>query len=84
VRNFDDVMHQRSASWPSLFVGAAGTCSSLHVDQWHGHFWMVMVAGRKRWTLFHPDDIEMLYPDYSRGTLYVAFCDASNSDGDGF
>ena len=26
--------HPWSLNWPSLFVGAAGTSSSLHVDQW--------------------------------------------------
>ena len=32
--------HAFSRSWPSLFVGAPGTRSSLHIDQWKGHFWM--------------------------------------------
>ena len=38
-----------------------------------GHFWMVMVKGRKRWTLFHPDDIAFLGPDWSQGTLAPKF-----------
>ena len=39
----------------------------------HGNFWMVMVSGRKRWILFHPDDVALLYPDWSRGTVCVAY-----------
>lgn len=35
-------------SWPTLFIGARGTRSRLHVDQWHGHFWMTLVSGSKR------------------------------------
>ncbi len=31
-------LHAFSRSWPSLFVGSAGTRSSLHIDQWKGHF----------------------------------------------
>eukprot|EP00039_Didymoeca_costata_P012864 m.187407 g.187407 ORF g.187407 m.187407 type:complete len:723 (-) comp15608_c0_seq2:5437-7605(-) len=65
--------HAWSKAWPALFVGAAGTQSSLHVDQWHGSFWMVMVSGHKRWTLFHPDDMALLYPSWSRGTLAPEF-----------
>eukprot|EP00756_Hemistasia_phaeocysticola_P063955 Hpha_TRINITY_DN7418_c0_g1::TRINITY_DN7418_c0_g1_i1::g.95955::m.95955/K11323/JMJD6; histone arginine demethylase JMJD6 len=47
-------------SWPTLFIGAAGTESSLHVDQWYGHFWMTVISGRKHWTIFHPDDAHLL------------------------
>ena len=65
--------HAFSASWPSLFVAAPGTRSSTHVDQWTGNFWMAMVRGVKRWTLFHADDVPLLSPDYGRGTLDPAF-----------
>lgn len=65
--------HAFTASWPSLFVAAPHTRSSLHVDQWQGNFWMAMVRGTKRWSLFHADDIPFLAPDYSRGTLDPAF-----------
>ena len=58
---------------PSLFVAAPGTRSSTHVDQWTGNFWMAMVHGVKRWTLFHADDVPLLSPDYGRGTLDPAF-----------
>ena len=65
--------HAFSASWPSLFVAAPHTRSSLHVDQWKGNFWMAMVKGTKRWTLFHREDIPFLSPDYGRGTLDPGF-----------
>ena len=65
--------HAFTASWPSLFVAAPHTRSSLHVDQWQGNFWMAMVKGTKRWTLFHADDVGLCSPDYSRGTLDPAF-----------
>ena len=57
-------LHAFSRSWPSLFVGPTGTRSSLHVDQWKGHFWMAQLAGCKRWTIFHPDDLWCLYPTW--------------------
>jgi solute carrier family 25 thiamine pyrophosphate transporter 19 len=65
--------HAFTASWPSLFVAAPHTRSSLHVDQWRGNFWMAMIRGTKRWTLFHADDVPFCAPDYSRGTLDPEF-----------
>lgn len=58
-------LHAFSRSWPSLFVGAPGTRSSLHTDQWRGHFWMAQLHGTKRWTIFHPDDAWCLHPTWS-------------------
>ena len=66
-------VHAFTASWPSLFVAAPHTKSSLHVDQWRGNFWIAMVRGTKRWTLFHAEDIACLSPDYGRGLLDPAF-----------
>ena len=57
----------------STTQAAPHTRSSLHVDQWQGHFWMAMVKGTKRWSLFHRDDIPYLSPDYTRGTLDPSF-----------
>ena len=57
-------LHAFSRSWPSLFVGAPGTRSSLHTDQWRGHFWMAQIQGTKRWTIFHPDDAWCLEPSW--------------------
>ena len=47
---------------PALFVGAAGTASTLHVDQMCSNFWMLLTQGRKHWTCFHPDDAPLLSP----------------------
>ena len=58
-----------SRSWPSLFVAAKNTRSSLHVDQWQGHFFMAMVRGTKRWTVFSRESLAFLRPSWSRGTL---------------
>jgi len=55
-------LHAFSRSWPSLFVGSSGTRSSLHIDQWKGHFWMAQLQGCKRWTIFHPEDAWCLAP----------------------
>ena len=57
----------------TLFLGSRGTRSTLHLDQWHGHFWMYTLFGCKRWTLFHPADTHLLYPDYSSGRLHPTF-----------
>ena len=67
--------HAFSASWPTLFLGGDRTSSSLHLDQWHGHFWMYVVYGEKRWTLYHPDDAHLLYPSWegNGGGLYPTF-----------
>ena len=62
-------LHAFSRSWPSLFVAAKDTRSSLHVDQWQGHFFMAQVRGTKRWTVFHRDDTAYLQPSWRRGTL---------------
>jgi len=54
--------HCFDRSWPTLFIGAKGTHSRLHVDQWHGHFWMTVVSGSKHWSVWHPDDAHLLSP----------------------
>ena len=49
---------------PALFIGAAGTRSSLHIDQMASNFWMFVTHGTKRWTTFHPDDAPLLSPTF--------------------
>mmetsp|Transcript_27228 Transcript_27228/g.59176 ORF Transcript_27228/g.59176 Transcript_27228/m.59176 type:complete len:742 (-) Transcript_27228:166-2391(-) len=65
--------HCFSRSWPTLFIGAADSQSRLHVDQWHGHFWMHMISGRKQWTIFHPDDSHLLKPTVAEGRHHPSF-----------
>lgn len=47
--------------WPSLFVGPAGSGSGLHVDPLGSNFWMLLIAGRKRWAFFDRADRPLLY-----------------------
>ena len=49
---------------PTLFLAAAGTGSSLHVDTLQTHFWMMLCHGTKRWRLVCRDDVSLLHPLY--------------------
>ena len=51
-------------TWPSLFVGGAGTRSGLHVDSFGSHFWMLLLEGRKQWVFFDRQDMCLLHPSY--------------------
>ena len=46
-------------SWPSLFIGANRTESSMHVDSGGTNFWMYLLSGQKEWKFF--DRSEMIY-----------------------
>jgi len=70
--------HCFSRSWPTLFIGAKGSQAKLHVDQWHGHFWMHLVSGRKRWTIWHPEDAHLLHPVVLPGRLHPVFPDLAD------
>ena len=52
-------------NWPTLFIGAKGTQSATHVDRWHGDFWMVQIAGRKRWTIWPESEMHLLRPSWT-------------------
>jgi len=75
-------VHCFSRSWPTLFIGAANSQAKLHVDQWHGHFWMYMISGRKRWTIFHPEDAHLLRPTVPEGRHHPVFSDLHELEGD--
>eukprot|EP00088_Acartia_fossae_P012019 TRINITY_DN16148_c0_g1_i2.p1 TRINITY_DN16148_c0_g1~~TRINITY_DN16148_c0_g1_i2.p1 ORF type:complete len:266 (-),score=30.96 TRINITY_DN16148_c0_g1_i2:69-827(-) len=49
-------------SWPSLFIGAKGTGSGLHVDAFGSHFYMYLISGRKRWKFYPAERIKDLNP----------------------
>jgi len=52
-----------AAAWPSLFVSPrAARGSGTHVDFGRTHFWMAVLAGRKRWRVVHRADAAALYP----------------------
>jgi hypothetical protein len=70
-----------SNSWPSLFVGPAGTQSSLHVDSGATHFWMAVTHGTKFWRVFPRDQLALLNPVWTPGTFdpHLA-CGAADGD----
>ncbi|CAE7203442.1 PSR [Symbiodinium sp. CCMP2456] len=70
--------HCFSRSWPTLFIGAEGSQARLHVDQWHGNFWMCLVSGRKRWSIWHPEDAHLLSPVLEPGKVFPTFPDLSD------
>ena len=49
-------------SWPSLFIGANGTQSDLHVDSGGTNFWLYLISGEKEWRFFPREDFINLYP----------------------
>ena len=48
-------------SWPSLFIGAKGTQSDLHVDSGGTNFWLYLLSGKKEWRFFPREDQINLY-----------------------
>jgi hypothetical protein len=53
---FSDDMYTR----PTFWVGAAGSITALHRDLIHAM--SAQIVGRKRWTLYSPDQAELVYP----------------------
>lgn len=51
-----------ASSWPSLFLGAAGTSSGLHSDALESHFWMRVLGGAKRYAVATRKDAALLCP----------------------
>eukprot|EP00949_MAST-11_sp_MAST-11-sp1_P003522 g3522.t1 len=49
-------------SWPSLFIGADGTQSDMHIDSGATNFWLFLLSGEKKWRFFDYDEILNLYP----------------------
>eukprot|EP00927_Polykrikos_kofoidii_P041548 TRINITY_DN35420_c0_g1_i1.p1 TRINITY_DN35420_c0_g1~~TRINITY_DN35420_c0_g1_i1.p1 ORF type:complete len:867 (-),score=124.46 TRINITY_DN35420_c0_g1_i1:412-2691(-) len=74
--------HACRGSWPTLFIGSPGTASTLHVDQWHGHFWMLQVAGTKRWKMWSPGDTVLLRPRWEGRRLDPMFPPLADLVGD--
>jgi hypothetical protein len=48
-------------TWPSLFIGANGTRSDMHVDSGGTNFWLYLLSGKKEWRFFSQDDTANLY-----------------------
>ena len=53
-------------SWPSLFIGNAGTRTGLHVDYGSSHFWMLTIEGQKDWAIFPAQMSPFLYKDWAQ------------------
>lgn len=54
---------QVTHNWPSLFVGAKGLESALHIDDGYTNFFMYTLSGRKEWRFFSRSDLVNLYKD---------------------
>ena len=44
-----------------VLVGPAGATTYVHRDRHRTHAWLAQIAGRKRWTIFSPDQYSLLY-----------------------
>ena len=54
-------------AWPSLFIGPRGSRCALHVDAYGTHFWMLVLDGRKAWTIFPRGATALLRPSFAHG-----------------
>jgi hypothetical protein len=44
-----------------VLVGPAGATTYVHRDRHRTHAWLAQIVGRKRWTIFPPDQYSLLY-----------------------
>lgn len=58
---------------PRVYLGPRGAVSNLHQDRWDTHFWMAQLEGRKRWILFSPDQVGLLYRAGGNSRELVSF-----------
>ena len=58
-------------TWPSLFIGANGTQSDMHVDSGGTNFWLYLLSGKKEWRFYAQDDAVNLYPIRETAKYYV-------------
>ncbi len=65
-------------SWPSLFIGGAGTRSDLHVDSFGSSFWMVLLEGQKHWRIYAPEATPLLYPVSIYGSVLLCISDPNS------
>jgi hypothetical protein len=63
----------------AIFIGPEGSLSKLHRDYWNTHGYLAQIQGRKRATLFSPEDSDFVYggqvdpeqPDLGRFPLFA-------------
>ena len=58
-------------SWPSLFIGAKGTESGVHVDSGGTNFWLHLVSGEKKWRIFDKESIHNMYLKPGEAYFYL-------------
>jgi len=64
--------------YTAVYIGPEGSLSALHRDFWNTHAYLAQIQGRKRATLFSPEDSDFLYggqvnpeqPDFERFPLF--------------
>jgi hypothetical protein len=72
--NYPARLHRFCRDEPRFWVGPAGTITPVHFDLAHNLF--VQLVGRKRFTLFGPDQSAALhYPDYAQQRLTASGVD---------
>ena len=49
-------------------AGPAGATTYIHRDRHRTHAWLAQIVGRKRWTIFPPDQVSLVYnKDFESG-----------------
>ena len=67
-------------SWPSLFIGANGTESKLHIDSGGTNFWLYLLEGEKEWRFFDRKYIPYLYREAASAHFYLNAFDIDMDD----
>lgn len=54
-----------------IFIGPCGSSTFMHVDVWQSHSWMLVLRGKKKWTMCPPDELQRV--GIKRGRDLVSF-----------
>jgi Cupin-like domain len=66
-----------------VLAGPAGATTYIHRDRHRTHAWLAQIVGRKRWTIFPPDQFSLVYnKDFESGA--PPFVNISNPDLENF
>jgi hypothetical protein len=61
-------------------AGPAGATTFLHRDRFRTHAWLAQIVGRKKWTLFPPDQYALLFRDPEPGAQAAVNIDDPDED----